>query len=100
MNEVEIIRKNLKEMLLQRDINQSNLSNISGVSQPTISRFLKGSNDIKLTTLVSLLNSLNLSISDILLSDITTACLTSTIFSNQRQLKFPDYHYYNKCLIA
>ena len=73
MNEIEIIRKKLKEVLLQRGINQSNLSNISGVSQPTINRFLKGSTEIQLTNLLSLLNSLNLSISDLLLFDVSTA---------------------------
>ena len=73
MNEIDIIRKKLKEVLLQRGINQSNLSDISRVSQPTINRFLKGSAEIKLTNLLSLLNSLNLSISDLLTLNVTTS---------------------------
>jgi len=73
MNEIDIIRKKLKEVLLQRGINQSNLSDISRVSQPTINRFLKGSAEIKLTNLLSLLNSLNLSISDLLTLYVTTS---------------------------
>ena len=58
-------RINLRVLRAERDMKQYRLSELSGVAQSTISKFERGGENIKLSTLIKICKALDVSLSEL-----------------------------------